>query len=77
MRIIPFKDRDLNAIEPSCLDLFELRVVLLGNVSSPQKQIHTDFHDVSEKGQLGGNLDWGNAGGFGIPVLFRESKTIH
>ena len=46
MRVISSEDRNLSAIEPSSFNLFELGVVLLGNVSSPQKQIHANFHNL-------------------------------
>jgi hypothetical protein len=51
MRVISLEERNLNAIEPSRFDFFEVWVVLLGNMSSPQKQIHADFHNCI-KGEL-------------------------
>jgi hypothetical protein len=48
MRVITPEDRDLNAIKSSSLDRFEPGVVLLGNVSSPKKQIHADLHNLCQ-----------------------------
>ena len=55
MRVISLEERNLNAIEPSRFDFFEVWVVLLGNMSSPQKQIHADFHNCIKGGIIFGD----------------------
>ena len=50
--VISAEDRDLNAVEAGRFDLFELGVMLLGDVRSPEKHIHTNFHMSGLMGNL-------------------------